>query len=184
MGYALADAFARAGADVLLISGPVSVTTNHPGIRLVKVQTAGEMFEACTTNFRKADIAIMAAAVADFTPEQKSTVKIKRKGDHLNLNLIPTSDIAAELGRRKQSGQLLVGFALETQDGLENAREKLKRKNLDLIVLNSMEDAGAGFGGDTNKITLIDNKNKITGFELKSKTEVAEDILERISSLI
>jgi phosphopantothenoylcysteine decarboxylase/phosphopantothenate--cysteine ligase len=184
MGYALAEAFASAGADVLLISGPVSVSTNHPDIRLVKVQTAKEMFEACISQFKNMDIAIMAAAVADFTPEQKVSVKIKRKEDNLNLNLVPTPDIAAELGKLKKSGQLLVGFALETQNGIENARGKLKRKNLDLIVLNSLEDAGAGFGVDTNKITLIDNKNTITGFELKSKTEVAQDILERISKLI
>lgn len=184
MGYALADAFARAGAEVLLISGPVSMSANHPGIRLVKVQTAAEMFDACTSNFKKMDIAIMAAAVADFTPEHKSPEKIKRKGNNLNLNLVPTPDIAAALGKLKKSGQVLVGFALETQNGIENAQGKLQRKNLDLIVLNSLEDEGAGFGGDTNKITLIDNKNTITGFELKSKTEVAQDILESICSLI
>ncbi|MDP2112503.1 MAG: bifunctional phosphopantothenoylcysteine decarboxylase/phosphopantothenate--cysteine ligase CoaBC [Bacteroidota bacterium] len=182
MGYAIAGELADAGAKVTLVSGPVQIKTTNAGITVIPVESAREMHEKCLEIFPETDGAVMCAAVADFTPESFSDSKIKREKDDLMIRLKPTNDIAADLGRIKSDNQLLIGFALETNDELSNAFAKLKRKNLDLIVLNSLNDAGAGFGVDTNKITLIDKDNNLTFFELKSKTEVAADIVSAIIS--
>ncbi len=184
MGYAIAEACAREGAEVTLISGPVSLSPQHPSINLVHADTASEMFDAATRFFPSADIAILTAAVADFSPETVHRRKVKRGDQDLNLRLKPTRDIAAELGRMKKNHQLLVGFALETDNEMDNALAKLKNKNLDCIVLNSLNDEGAGFQTDTNRITLIDKNNIIDKFELKSKTAVALDIVEKIVAMI
>lgn len=183
MGIALADEAARLGAVVTLVLGPVAVRPSGRNITTVDVKTAAEMKEASVKAFRKCDIGILAAAVADFTPEKTSETKIKRgKGDTL-IKLRPTEDIAAYLGSVKKKGQLLAGFALETDNEIANARGKLQKKNLDLIILNSLRDEGAGFGLETNRITIIDSNNNIDKFELKSKGEVASDILKKIISL-
>lgn len=182
MGYALAEACAKQGAEVILVSGPVMLQTKHPAIRRIDVESAQEMYSAATTHFPQADIAILSAAVADFTPETTADKKIKRKGDELVLNLRPTQDIAAALGTIKNENQLLVGFALETDNEVQNAQDKMKRKNFDFIVLNSLQDKGAGFRVDTNKITIIDRQQGTTAYETKSKQEVAEDIVEYIVS--
>ena len=177
MGFALAEVCAEQGAEVTLVSGPVTLTTKHPAIHRVDVESAAEMYEAATQNFPDADIAILCAAVADFTPKVTADKKIKRKGDNLTLELQPTQDIAAALGAVKREGQVMVGFALETNDELDNARKKLKEKNLDFIVMNSLQDKGAGFRVDTNKVTIIDRQG-LTAYDTKSKREVAEDIIE------
>ncbi len=179
MGYALAEECANRGAEVVLISGPVQLRTTHPGIRRIDVESAEEMYRAATSEFATADVAILCAAVADFTPEQVAEQKIKREGDGLTLHLKPTHDIAAALGRMKRDGQVLVGFALETNDEESHAQSKLRRKNLDFIVLNSLRDAGAGFRHDTNKITIIDEEQTVA-YPLKNKKDVAADIIDRL----
>lgn len=184
MGYALADCFARKGAKVFLVSGPSAVYPEEKGVEVIPVVTAAEMYEACAKLIGEVDIAVFAAAVADFTPEQTAEKKIKRGKDDLTIKLTPTKDIAAEMGRIKKDKQVLVGFALETEEGLENAKGKLERKNLDLIILNSLEDKGAGFGTDTNKITMIDKSGNIDKFELKLKSEVALDIVDKTLKLL
>ena len=183
MGFALAEVCAEQGAEVTLVSGPVSLTAKHPAIKRIDVESAAEMYNATTKCFPKADIAILCAAVADFTPKVTADKKIKRKGDNLKLELQPTQDIAAALGAAKKKKQVLVGFALETNDELKNAREKMKRKNLDFIVMNSLQDKGAGFRVDTNKVTILDSHG-LTAFDTKSKREVAEDIVEHLSQLL
>lgn len=180
MGFALAETCAEQGADVTLVSGPVMLQTNHPNIHRIDVESANEMYEAATKHFPKADIAILCAAVADFTPKSTADKKIKRKGDDLTIMLQPTQDIAAALGATKKKKQVLVGFALETDNELNNAKDKMKRKNFDFIVLNSLQDKGAGFRVDTNKITIIDKHNGITAYDTKSKKEVAKDIIKAI----
>ncbi|MFR2509241.1 bifunctional phosphopantothenoylcysteine decarboxylase/phosphopantothenate--cysteine ligase CoaBC [Odoribacter laneus] len=184
MGFALAEEFASRGAEVILIAGPVNLKTISAAIRRVDVVSAGEMFEQVMQFADQCDIVVSCAAVADFTPKEKSDTKIKRGKTDLNLELQPTQDIAAELGRRKKAGQLLIGFALETDDEACNAVLKLRKKNLDLIVLNSLRDKGAGFGGDTNKVTVIDRKEQQFAYDLKSKQEVATDIVDRIVDLL
>ena len=184
MGYAIAEVFAEAGAEVHLVSGPVDIETRHPEIKTTYVSSASEMFEACKMLIVNMDIAIFSAAVADFTPVSSEAKKIKSGGKNLNIALKPTPDIARELGKEKRKDQLFVGFALETNDEFENASQKLKKKNLDLIVLNSLNDEGAGFGGDTNKVSLIDRDGKLEHFELKTKREVAGDIYLRIKKMI
>lgn len=184
MGFALAEEFARRGAEVVLVAGPVTLTTGHPSIRRVDVESAAEMYAEVIPAAADCDIIVSCAAVADFTPEEKAVSKIKREGENLCLKLQPTQDIAAELGKRKKEGQLLVGFALETDDEQCNAFQKLKKKNLDLIVLNSLKDEGAGFGGDTNKVTMIDRREHIQEYALKSKREVACDIVGRVKNLL
>jgi phosphopantothenoylcysteine decarboxylase/phosphopantothenate--cysteine ligase len=184
MGLAIADVAAEYGADVELVLGPVEMLPYNKSIKIIKVSSAEEMATECTTRFPRCDIAVLAAAVADFTPEIVAGKKIKRADNELVIKLKPTVDISAELGRMKKKKQLLVGFALETDNELENAIEKLKRKNLDLIVLNSLKEEGAGFGFDTNRITIIDRNNNIDKFELKSKEEAARDIIDKIVSLI
>ena len=179
MGFALAEVCAEQGAEVTLVSGPVTLQTKHPAIKRIDVESAADMYEAATKSFPKADIAILCAAVADFTPKTTADRKIKRKGNDLMLELQPTQDIAAALGAVKKKRQMLVGFALETDNELKNAQDKMKRKNLDLIVLNSLQDKGAGFRVDTNKVTIIDRQG-LTAYDTKSKREVAEDIMDFI----
>ncbi len=181
MGYALAEELASRGAEVILVSGPVNLTPKHPSVKKIDVRTAQEMYQAAKDYFSKVDAAIMAAAVADFTPAEPKPQKIKDKQTY-DLRLIPTTDIAAELGKLKQPEQILVGFALETHDETENAVAKLKKKNFDFIVLNSLNDARAGFGYETNKITIIDADNGVQRFELKSKKEAAKDITDKLVS--
>ena len=184
MGIALADEAARLGAVVTLVLGPVSIMPSEKNVVTVPVRTAAEMKKASLEAFRNCDIAILAAAVADFTPETTQARKMKRTGGEMVIKLKPTEDIAALLGSMKHPGQFLAGFALETDDELPNAISKLKRKNLDIIILNSLKDEGAGFGHDTNRVTIIDHNNNIDKFELKTKGEVASDILQKIVSLV
>ena len=181
MGFALAEECARRGAEVTLIAGPVQLQTNHPRIRRIDVESAEEMYAASRVSFADADAAILCAAVADYRPETTADKKIKREtGGQLTLRLQPTKDIAASLGATKRKGQVLAGFALETNNEQQNAEGKLERKNFDFIVLNSLNDAGAGFRHDTNKISIID-RNGRTDYPLKLKTEVAQDIIDRLS---
>jgi phosphopantothenoylcysteine decarboxylase / phosphopantothenate---cysteine ligase len=184
MGYAIAEKLADEGAEVILVSGPVSVTSAKKSIRTIAVESAEEMYQACIAFFPECDGAIMTAAVADFTPAKAGQAKIKSSTKNISVELKPTKDIAAALGKTKKADQVLIGFALETADELENARKKLKNKNLDFIVLNSLNDAGAGFAVDTNKITILGENNKMQAFELKSKREVAADIVNEVVSLM
>lgn len=183
MGYALAEECARRGADVQLVSGPVQCTTSLPGITVTHVESAQEMWEAASHLFPTTDAGILCAAVADFTPDQVNDTKIKREGDGLVLRLKPTQDIARGLGEMKREDQRLVGFALETHDELPHAQEKLRRKNLDFIVLNSLQDKGAGFQHDTNKVTIVTPTTQIP-YPLKSKKEVACDIINHLVSIL
>lgn len=181
MGYALAEACANRGAEVILVSGPVSLSTHHPAIKRIDVESADEMYEATVHAFQEANAAILCAAVADYRPENKAEQKIKReKDEELMLRLVANKDIAAALGSMKKDGQVLVGFALETQNGVQHATGKLERKNLDFIVLNSLSDAGAGFRCDTNKVSILERNGLITEYALKSKTEVAGDIVNKL----
>ena len=183
MGYALAEECAKRGWDVELVSGPTKLEVKHPNIRRTNVESAAEMYEAATALFPSCNAAIMCAAVADFTVDAVAAEKIKRGESGLELNLVPTRDIAAALGAQKRADQRLVGFALETVNELAHAQEKLRRKQLDFIVLNSLNDAGAGFQHDTNKVTIIPAEGAPVPFALKSKTEVANDILDYLCSL-
>lgn len=183
MGYALAEEFADRGAMVELVSGPVNLKATHKNINSTHVVSAEEMFDACTHLYGKTDIAIMTAAVADFTPKKVSNRKIKKGSEYIEIPLRATKDILKELGQTKKSGQLLIGFALETDSEVENAQNKLKNKNLDLIVLNSLKDQGAGFGHATNKVTLIDRIGNTEEKSLKLKKEVAVDIANKIKTL-
>ena len=183
MGFALAEECAARGAEVTLVAGPVQMKTVHPAIRRIDVESCAEMYEATTAAFTEANAAILCAAVADFTPETTADTKIKREGDDLVLRLKPTHDIAAALGRMKQPHQHLVGFALETNDETAHAQDKLRRKNLDFIVLNSLRDAGAGFRHDTNKVTIISDSD-IKEYPLKSKAEVAKDIVDELVRIV
>lgn len=180
MGYAIAEVCAKLGAEVILISGPVNIRLAHPSIKIINVNTAEEMFKACMIHFPSADAAVLSAAVADFSPVDRYTNKLKQKEGELMIRLTPTKDIAAELGKIKKEKQILAGFALETDNEIINAREKMYKKHFNFIVLNSLQDEGAGFRKDTNKITIIDNNNNIAKFELKSKREVAADIVEKL----
>ena len=178
MGFALAEVCAERGADVTLIAGPVSLQALHPNIKRIDVESAEEMYDGVVDKYPNMSAAIMCAAVADYAPEIRNEAKIKRTGDDLLLRLKPNKDIAAALGRMKKTGQVLVGFALETNDEEENAWIKLNRKNLDFIVLNSLQDKGAGFKCDTNKITIIEKSGNKLVFETKAKKEVAADIVD------
>ena len=183
MGWELAAELKKRGAEVILVSGPTQLAFADNGIKLIRVNTAEEMFEACTNVFDKADITIMAAAVADYTPEQKEREKIKKKEDGLTIKLTKTKDILQSLGTKKKKGQFLAGFALETNNEEANAIEKLKKKNADMIVLNSLNDTGAGFGHDTNKVTIFTSKGDKFIYETRSKTQVAKDIIDKITEL-
>lgn len=179
MGFALANECAERGAEVILISGPTSQTISHPNIKQINVESAQEMFDTALKFFTEVDIAILSAAVADYRPETLSDVKIKRtETDNLSITLVPNPDIAASLGNQKKPGQKMIGFALETNDEEENAQKKMIKKNLDFIVLNSLNDTGAGFGYDTNKITILSAEGKKQSFALKTKKEVAKDIID------
>jgi phosphopantothenoylcysteine decarboxylase/phosphopantothenate--cysteine ligase len=180
MGYAIAKAFAQAGAQVRLISGPTHLPVPDDSIEITSVETAKEMFEATQDYFSQYDLVIFTAAVADYTPRSVAGQKIKKQGEGMHLDLVKTTDIAGTLGQQKKEGQILVGFALETEHELDYALDKLRRKNLDYIILNSLNDAGSGFAHDTNKITVIDRSENIYHFPLKSKKEVAHDILNII----
>ncbi len=181
MGYAIADKLAKAGADVTLVSGQVALKSPDMSINLVKVRSAQEMFEASQKYFAKADIIILAAAVADYTPAVVADKKIKKKEDTFTIELIKTTDIAKTLGQQKRPDQLMIGFALETDNEIANAIGKIQSKNLDMIVLNSLQNAGAGFGHDTNKISIIKRDGTTIDFDLKSKQDVAQDIVDEIS---
>lgn len=184
MGYALAEACAERGAHVLLVSGPVQLRMDHPLVQRLDVTSAAEMHQEAVRLFPEVDAAILCAAVADFTPERTYDQKMKRQGADLVVRLKPTQDIAAHLGSIKQPGQTLVGFALETHEEADHAREKLIRKNLDFIVLNSLNDAGAGFGYDTNKVSILTAEGYTFEHSLKSKKEVAEDILDTLHAYL
>ncbi len=184
MAYALGNAFADYGAEVSIVSGPVSLKPENIDIKIFKTETAEEMYQKTKELFNSHHIIIFAAAVSDYTPEHTASQKIKKQSDKLSINLIKTKDIAGELGKTKNPEQITVGFALETENELQNAQEKIKKKNFDLIVLNSLNDKGAGFSYDTNKISIIDKNNNIEKFELKSKQAVATDIINKILQLI
>lgn len=183
MGYELAEQAHELGAEVILVSGPVSLEIPNKGIKRIMVTTAQDMFDEITKLYDSVDVVIMAAAVADYTPLEVSDIKIKKKEEDLSIPLKRTKDILAFLGENKKS-QLLVGFALETNNELENAKNKIKKKNLDFIVLNSLNDKGAGFAHNTNKISIIGKDNNCINFELKSKKEVAQDILKHLITTI
>lgn len=185
MGYAIAVEFAGRGAQVTLVSGPVNILLNNPGIKVENVTTADEMYKKTLECYEEgADITILSAAVADFAPVLAHNTKIKREKENYNLELKPTKDISAEIGKHKRKGSLLVGFALETNNEVSNAESKLKKKGLDAIVLNSLNDSGAGFGVDTNKISIIAKGGEITHYPLKSKELVARDIADYIENLL
>jgi len=183
MGYAIAEQLSLQGAEVQLISGPTSLTPPGGRVQTHEVTSAEQMYEKAQTYFGSSNIVVLSAAVADYKPVEVAKQKIKKSDNSLKIDLSPTPDIAATLGKLKKD-QFMVGFALETDNGIENASRKLIDKNLDLIVLNSLTDPGAGFGHDTNKITILDKQNKQTNFELKSKKEVARDIINEITSRI
>ena len=181
MGAEVSLNLVQKGAEVYIVSGPIKADVKLPvEATIIKVQSAEEMYQACLKIFPEADITILNAAVADYRPEKAETEKIKKKDDSLEIRLIKTTDIAASLGQKKKKGQILVGFALETNNEVANAKSKIERKNLDAIVLNSMNDPGAGFGFDTNKITIIDRIGQEFTFETKTKKEVANDIVEYV----
>ncbi len=183
MGYALAEECANRGAEVTLVSGPVNLRAENPAIHTVNVESAREMLSACQEVFPDVDVAVMCAAVADYAPAHPQDHKIKREHQDVpTIELIKNPDIAATLGKEKRQSQVLVGFALETDNEFSNATEKLQRKNLDMIVLNSMRDKGAGFGTDTNKVSIFDRSGNRIDFPLKSKKDVATDIVNEIVS--
>ncbi|MCH5319945.1 MAG: bifunctional phosphopantothenoylcysteine decarboxylase/phosphopantothenate--cysteine ligase CoaBC [Paramuribaculum sp.] len=183
MGYALADEASRRGAEVTIVSGPVDISPSERNIKVINVESARDMLSECEKAFPDCDIAVMCAAVADYAPKETAEKKIKRENsDRMQIELVKNPDISATLGRLKKENQLLIGFALETDNETENALRKIKNKNLDLIVLNSLNDEGAGFGKDTNKITIITAKDDIQSFPTKSKREVAVDILDFIET--
>ena len=183
MGVAIADELAERGAEVILVLGPSKLQAEHPSVLTLKVESAQQMYEAATAHFSECDAAILAAAVADYRPKHVSDIKIKKEEGDMTIELEKTLDIAATLGSRKQAHQKLIGFALETNSELENALSKLKRKNLDFIVLNSLRDAGAGFSHNTNKISIIFSENNVKEFDLKNKDDVAKDIVDELVQL-
>ncbi|MBP6230653.1 MAG: bifunctional phosphopantothenoylcysteine decarboxylase/phosphopantothenate--cysteine ligase CoaBC [Paludibacteraceae bacterium] len=184
MGYAIAEECAEQGANVILISGPVERNPQHANITKIAVESASEMSLVTKEYFPSSDVAILSAAVADFTPTRLSDKKIKREKESLTMELLPTEDIAASLGKMKKESQRIVGFALETTNEKAHAFEKLQRKNLDFIVLNSLNDKQAGFGYDTNKISIIDTQNVCVDYDLKTKQAVAKDIVEKLITIL
>lgn len=184
MGVAIAEEAAGRGAKVTLILGPSALHPEHPAIKTVRVESAQEMYDQAVAYFPDSDVAIMAAAVADYRPSEVATQKIKKETGTPEIKLERTPDIAATLGNLKKPGQYTVGFALETNDETANARKKLEKKNFDLIVLNSLRDAGAGFQHDTNKISILGQDNKTRHFELKTKAAVAKDIIDTLLPLL
>jgi phosphopantothenoylcysteine decarboxylase/phosphopantothenate--cysteine ligase len=185
MATAIAQELAFRGASVTVVSGPAAVKPKQSDIQVIDVVTAEEMYQATIAQYEQgADIVVLCAAVADYTPAQKSSVKMKKKGDNLTLELLPTKDIAACVGKIKRDGDILVGFALETDNEFDNAQDKLARKNLDMIVLNSLRDEGAGFAGDTNKVNIFFKNGERSSYPLKSKQSVAIDIVDSIEGLL
>jgi phosphopantothenoylcysteine decarboxylase/phosphopantothenate--cysteine ligase len=183
MGFAIAERLASLGAQVYLVAGPVNLEAQNPNIQRIDVTSAQEMHDVCMDLFSSCNGAVMVAAVADFAPEIVADEKIKRSGENVILKLRPNPDIAASLGKTKRPDQILAGFALETQNEEKNAQGKLKKKNLDFIVLNSLREEGSGFQYDTNKIKIIDINGEVTSFELKTKKEVAVDIVNKLIEL-
>lgn len=185
MATAIARQMAFRGAQVTVVSGPAAVKPDQKDIEVIDVVTAEQMYQSTIEQYNKgADIVVLCAAVADYTPAKKSSVKMKKREDNLTIELLPTKDIAAEIGKIKRQGDILVGFALETDNETSNAQSKLERKNLDMIVLNSLRDPGAGFAGDTNKINIFFRNGDSESFPLKSKSAVAEDIVDNIEKLM
>ncbi len=184
MGYAIAEKFLELGAEVVLVSGPVNIQLQHPRLLIIKVNTASEMYLACCRVFEEVDIAVFAAAVADYKPDKVSEQKIKKDDASFTIKMVKNVDIAYEFGKVKTANQISVGFALETNDELAHAKSKLQKKNFDMVILNSMNDANATFGYDTNKITTINRNLVQKQFSLKQKTEVAKDIVREITSLL
>ncbi|MBX7206002.1 MAG: bifunctional phosphopantothenoylcysteine decarboxylase/phosphopantothenate--cysteine ligase CoaBC [Bacteroidia bacterium] len=184
MGFALAEDFAAHGAEVILVTGPTDEKHHHPNIKRIDVVSAADMFNTTVKEFRKSQVAVMSAAVADFTPQKVEIKKIKKSSTGLTLKLKKTKDILAELGKNKTRNQVLVGFALETDNEVENAKKKLRNKNLDFIVLNSLKAKGAGFKHETNQVTIIDKNLETSAFPLKSKQEVARDIVNKVIQLL
>lgn len=184
MGYALAAAFLAEGAEVILISGPVSLSLQHLNLKIIQTQSAGEMYLTCCHFFEEVDIAVFAAAVADYRPAVVAEQKIKKAGDELVIRMVKNIDIASEFGKMKYPHQLAIGFALETNDELFHAAEKLSKKNFDFIVLNSMNDANAGFGYDTNKISIMRSDLSFQEFPLKNKAEAAADIVTEAANAL
>ena len=183
MGFALAEECARRGAEITLVAGPVSLTTQEPNIRRIDVESCEEMYQAATDAFPQSDAAILCAAVADFRPESIAEQKIKRQGDELTIRLKPTHDIAAAIGNMKREGQVLAGFALETNDEETNAKKKLEKKHLDFIVLNSLRNKGTCFQSDDNQISILSKEGQ-KDFPKKTKTDVAKDIVDELESRI
>jgi phosphopantothenoylcysteine decarboxylase/phosphopantothenate--cysteine ligase len=184
MGFAIAENLANRGAEVTLITGPVQLSTKHPLIETIRVTSADAMYGEAIKRFMEMDAAVLSAAVADYRPKTVSDTKIKKKSDEFNVEFVKNPDIAASLGKIKNKGQVLVGFALETNDEVENAQKKLESKNLDFIVLNSLNDPGAGFGGETNKVTILRRNQTVRELPLKSKIEVANDIADELETLL
>lgn len=184
MGYAIAEELSALGAEVTLVSGPSNLSLSDKKINKIEVTSADEMLEACLSKFKDSDISILSAAVADYRPKEPANQKIKKDSHEFTLELIKTPDILATLGKQKKTGQILLGFALETNNELENAIKKLEKKNLDFIVLNSLNDLGGAFKNDQNKITIIDRNKNQENFELKPKKEVAKDICKKILDLM
>lgn len=184
MGFAIAESLAAKGASVKLIAGPTHLNTKNCNIERIDVKSAEQMYNATVKEFEQADVAILSAAVADYTPKNVFSQKVKKADNVLNIELQPTKDILAQLGRMKTDKQTLVGFALETNDEENNAKQKLSKKNLDFIVLNSLNDKNACFGFDTNKVTIIDSNGNMTKTDLKSKSEIAEDVVSKLIDTI
>lgn len=184
MGFNIASSFLKQGANVILISGPTQQKLHHEQLRLIHVESADEMLAEVTQYWPQSDIGVFAAAVADYRPAEKQVVKIKKKEEKMTLQLVKNPDILAWAGAHRKDSQTLVGFALETNDAIENARGKLERKHLDHIIVNTLEDEGAGFGGETNRIRIIDKSNNLTSFELKPKHKVAADIVNYLKDRI
>lgn len=184
MGVAIAEELACNGAEVILVMGPSDLATRVPGIKRIDITSAEEMYTVCSAEFQNVDIAVMAAAIADYTPVNKAAQKIKKKENEFTLPLTKTKDVLMHLGSVKKAKQVLVGFALETENGVENAKEKVKKKNADFIVLNSLNADNKGFGAEVNAVQFIDNNLSVESFELKSKKEVAADIVAKISTIL
>ena len=182
MGFALAESLANLGADVTLISGPTHLNVENRSIRLIRIESASEMHAECMKYFPEMEFTIMAAAVADYRPENPAGEKIKKKNDSLSVSLVATADILKEMGAKKKAGQTLIGFALETENETENAKSKLDKKNLDYIILNSLRDEGAGFNSDTNRVTIFGRNGTETVLSLKSKTDIAKEIINLLIS--